>query len=98
MKVESSPKQGSYIELKLPKEKWFINCSYNTNRNAITNHLETLSRFLDFHSSSGNNIIILGDLSVGVEELHMNNFCESYCLKSLTKQTYMPCVLRGRQV
>ena len=67
-------------------ENWLINCSYNTNRNAIGNHVEALSDFLDFHSSSYNNIIILGDFNVGVEEPHMKKFCENYSLQNLIKQ------------
>ena len=71
IKVESLPIEGFYVELKLRSENWLINCSYNPNRNAIGSHLEALSDFLDFHSSSFNSIIILGDFNVGVEEPHM---------------------------
>ena len=52
VKVESLPIEGFYVELKLRSENWLINCSCNPNRNAIDNHLEALSDFLDFHSSS----------------------------------------------
>ena len=69
LKVESLPIEGFYVELKLRSENWFINCSYNPNRNAIGNHLEALSDFLDFHISSYNNIIILGDFNVGVKTI-----------------------------
>ena len=86
LKVESLPIEGFYVELKLQSENWLVNCSYNPNRNAIRNHLETLSDFLDFHSSSYNNIIILGDFNVGVEQPDMKTFCESYSLQNLTKQ------------
>ena len=58
LKVESLPKEGFHVELKLRSENWLINCSYNPNRNAIGNYLEAWSGFLDFHSSSYNNIII----------------------------------------
>ena len=86
LKVESLPIEGFYVELKLRSENWLKNCSYNPNRNAIGNHLETLSDFLDFHSSSYNNIIILGDFNVGVEEPHRKTFCENYSLQNLIKQ------------
>ena len=84
LKVESLP-IGFYAELKLRRENWLINCSYNPNRNAVGNHLETLSGFLDFHSSSYSNIIILGNSNVSVEEPHMKTFCESYRLQNLIK-------------
>ena len=86
LKVESLPVEGFYVELKLRSENWLINCSYNPNRNAIGNHLEALSDFLDFHSSSYNNIIILGDFNVSVEEPHMKTFSENYSLQNLIKQ------------
>lgn len=41
---------------------------------------------LDFHSSSYNITIILGDFDLSVEELHVKTFCESYSLKCLIKQ------------
>ena len=88
LKVESLP-IGFYLELKLRSENWLINYSYNPNRNAIGNHLETLGDFLDFHSSSSNNIIILGDFNVSVEEPHMKTFCEKYSLQNFNKTTYM---------
>ena len=86
LQVESLPIEGFYVELKLRNENWLINCSYNPDRNAIGNHLEALSDFLDVHSSSYNNIIILGDFNVRVEEPHMKTFCENYRLQNLIKQ------------
>ena len=83
LKVESLPVEGFYVELKLRSKNWIKNCSYNPNRNAIGNHLEALTNFLDFHSSSYNNIIILGDFNVGVEEPHMKMFCENYLLHAI---------------
>ena len=82
LKVESLPIEGFYVELKLRSENWLINCSYNPNRNAISNHIGALSDFLDFHSSTYNNIIILGDFNVSVEELHKKTFCENYNLQT----------------
>ena len=86
LKVEALPREVAYVELKLRRENWLINCFHNPNRNAVGYHLETLSDFLDFHSSSYNNIIILGDFNVGVEEPHMKTFCENYNLQNLIKQ------------
>ena len=85
LKVESLPLEGFYVEFKLRSKNWLINCSYNLSRNAIGNHLEALRDFSDFHSSSYNNIIILGDFNVGVEEPHMKTLCEYYSLQILIK-------------
>ena len=35
------------IEINLRKRKWFLNCSYNPNKNLISNHLECLNRIMD---------------------------------------------------
>ena len=86
LKVEFLPIEGFYVEVKLRSENWLINCSYNPNRNAICNHLETWGDFLDFHFSSYNSIIISGDFNVGVEEPHMKTFCKSYSLQNLIRQ------------
>ena len=72
--------------MKLQSKNRLVNCSYNLNGNTIDNHLEALSSFLDFHSLSYNNVIILGDFHVGVEEPHMKTFCENYSLQNLKKQ------------
>ena len=74
LKVESLPIEVFYVELELRSKNWLTNCPYNPNRNEIGNHLEASSDFLDFHSSSYNNIIILGE-----------TFCESYSLQNLIK-------------
>ena len=47
LKVESLPIEGFYVELKLRSENWGMNCSYNPNRNVISNHIGALSNFLD---------------------------------------------------
>ena len=98
LNVDSLPMECFYVELKLRSENWLINCSYNPNRIAIGNHLQTLSDFLDFHSLSYNNIIILGDFNVGVEEPHMKTFCENLikqpaCYKNPSRPTCIDLIL-----
>ena len=72
--------EGLYIDLKLRKEKWFNNCSYNHHRNVISNHLEVMDELLDFHSSLYNSIINLGEfrscqntcvIKTGLSEFHL---------------------------
>ena len=53
----------------------------------IKNHLATLSNFLELHSSKYKKIMILGDFNVGIDELHMKFFCETYNLPNLIKQS-----------
>ena len=60
---------------------------YNPPRNALSSHLVEVSGFLDFHSSSYSNIIILGDFNVDVEEPYIKFFYESYILKRFLNQS-----------
>ena len=53
----------------------------------VSNHLATLETFLDLHSSKYEKVLILQDFDVGVNEQHMQSFCETYTLKSLIKQS-----------
>ena len=73
-KIDFLLMEGLYIELKLRKQKWFINCSYNHHRNVISNHLGVMNEPLDFHSSLYNSIINLGEFIVGV-----SRSCQNTC-------------------
>ena len=52
----------------------------------IGNHLDALSTYLDLHSTTYEQILILGDFNVGIEEQHMKAFCDKYNRTSLIKQ------------
>ena len=80
------PIEGIYIELTLRKKKWLLSCSYNPNKNKISNHLEALRRSLDLYSAQYEDIIIFGDFNVETEEPCMGCFCELYGLKNLIKE------------
>lgn len=74
-KIDFFLMEGLYIDLKLRKEKWFINCSYNHHRNVISNHLEVMDELLDFHFSLYNSIINLGEFIVSV-----SRSCQNTCV------------------
>ena len=76
-----------FVETILHKKKWLINCSYNPHKNNIKHHLETISRKLDTFSTKYENVLLLGDFNTCVDDEAMKNFCSSYCLNSLIKQT-----------
>ena len=50
------------------------------------NSLAALEKFLYLHFSNYEKVLILGDFNVWVNERHMQSFCETYDLKSLTKE------------
>ena len=52
----------------------------------ISKRLAALEKFLDSHFSNYEKVLMIGDFNVWVNEQHMQSFCETYDLKSLTKQ------------
>ena len=76
----------SYLELNLRNEKYLINFSYNPQKTMISTHLVALEKFLNMHFSNYEKVLILGDFNVWVNEQNMQSFCETYDLKSMTKQ------------
>ena len=71
------------VAVNLRKRKWFLNCSYNTHQNLISNHLECLNRLIDEHSNSFDNFIFLGDFNVSTNHDSMINFCDLNGLRNL---------------
>ena len=43
LSIENKLIQGFYIELNLHKNKWLVNCSYNSHKSSTDNHLLALS-------------------------------------------------------
>ena len=63
-----------------------INCSYNSRKADIGNHLAALNSFLDVHSTKYEKIFIMGDFNVKINDRKMQTFCGVYNFKSLIKQ------------
>ena len=53
--------ESFYIELNLRYEKGLINCSYNPSKSMVCNHLDTLSTYLDLHSTNHEKVLVLGE-------------------------------------
>ena len=62
------------VEINLRKRKWFLNCSYNLNKNLISNHLECLNRIMDEFSKNYDNVIFLGDFNTCINVNAMKSF------------------------
>ena len=75
-----------FIEINIRKKKWLFCCSYNPNKNNISNHLHCLSKRLDTYISQYDNIMLLGGLNVESSDPVLNNFCNVYNLFSLFKE------------
>ena len=51
------------VKIDLRKRKWFLNCSYNPNKNLLSNHLECLNRIMDEFSKNYENVLFLCDFN-----------------------------------
>ena len=74
------------VEINLRKRKWFLNCSYNPNKNLISNHLECLNRIMDEFSKNYDNVIFLGDFNTCINDNAMKSFSSLNDLTSLIDQ------------
>ena len=73
------------IEINIRKKKWLLVCTYNPNKNLISNHLKEIGKNLDNYSSKYDNFILLGDLNSEPTESAVRDFCEIYSCKNLIK-------------
>ena len=74
-----------FVDLVLRKKKWFLSCSYNTQKSEIRKHLGTVGKNLDPYSSKYENFILLGGFNVEPSEYAMEEFMRVYNLKNLAK-------------
>ena len=74
-----------YVEIRLLKKKWLLNCSYNPHKNNICNHLDVITKTLDTYYGRYKNVVFHGDFNAGTEEIPMKSFSECYNLTSLIK-------------
>ena len=77
--------EGFSIEINIRKKKWLLVCTYNPNKNLISNHLKEIGKNLDNYSSKYDNFILLGDLNSEPTESAVRDFCQSYDCKNLLK-------------
>ena len=73
------------IEINIRKKKWLLVCTYNPNKNLISNHLKEISKNLDNYSSKYDNFILLDDLNSETTESAVRDFCEICSCKNLIK-------------
>ena len=91
------------VEVDLRKRKWFLNCSYNPNKNLISNHLECLNRIMDDFSKNYDNVNFLGDFNTSMNDNTITSFCslndlatlihQSTCYKNPDKPTCIDLIL-----
>ena len=67
-----------FIELNVRKKKWLLCCTYNPNRNIISNHLDLLRRKFDLYSAQYEHFIIVGDFNTEVTQTSMKVLRDLY--------------------
>ena len=82
---ENNPIEGIYVKLNFCKKNWLLCCTYNQNRNIITNHLDALKRSLDPYCTKYDKLMVIRDLNAEINLECMKLFCETYDLSSLIK-------------
>jgi hypothetical protein len=83
--TEVLPIESFYVEINLRKKKWLLCCCYNPNKNLFSSFCSAISKSLDLYTSGYENLLLLGDFNIEVNDESMQEFCESYGLKSLIK-------------
>ena len=81
------PIENLFVEINLRSRKWLLSCSYNPKTNLIADHLHCIGRGIDFYSSKYDNFVVLGDLNTEISNSFMEQFCASYNLKRLIKES-----------
>ena len=77
--------EGFCIEINIRKNKWLLVCTYNPNKNLISNHLKEIGKNLDNYSSKYDNFILLGDLNSEPTESAVRDFSQIYGCENLIK-------------
>ena len=87
LSVQPSPTETFFVEINLRKRKWLVCCSYNPHKDNISNHLQLIRKKLDLYSSNYESIFLVGDFNSEINYKCMNDFCESYNLSSLIRES-----------
>ena len=66
------------VEINLRKRKWFLNRSYSSNKNLISNHFECLNHIMDEFSKNYDNVIFLGDFNTCINNNAIKSFCYTF--------------------
>ena len=74
------------VEINIRKRKWFLNRSYSSNKNLISNHFECLNRIMDEFSKNYDDVIFLGDFNTCINNNAIKSFCSLNDLTSLIDQ------------
>ena len=87
LSVEPLPTKCLFVEINLWKRKWLICCSYNLDKDNISNHLQLIREKLDLYSLNYESIILFVYFNSEINDKCMNNFYESYNLSRFIRES-----------
>ena len=79
--------EGIFVELNFRKKKFLLCCFCNPHKNLISNHLNILGKIFDAQMKIYNNFLIVGDFKSEITESAMENYCQTYHLHNLLKDS-----------
>ena len=71
------------LEFPRSKRRWLILGIYKTSNQKEAEFLQILSWLVDFHNTTYENIIIIGDFNLTIENHYFNDFREMFVLRAL---------------
>ena len=77
----NSSVENIFIEINLRSKKWLLSCSYNPNLTLLNNHIQNISRGVDFHSSKYDNFIVLRYFNTETSNPTIFEFCTAKDVK-----------------
>ena len=69
------------------KRKWLVCCSYSLHKDNISNHLQLVRKKLVLYSWNYESLTLVGDFNSEINYKSLNDFCESYNLSCLTRES-----------
>ena len=84
---EDNPVKLLSVEIYFRRRKWLVCCSYNPHKDNISIHLQLIKKKIGFYSTNYESIILVGGFNSEINDKCMNDFCESYNLSSLIRES-----------
>ena len=75
--------EAIFFELNLRKEKWLVMGGYNPKKEHTTHFLYEISKEMDFHLNTYENLLLTGDFNAIKSDPSLKEFCALYSLKNL---------------
>ena len=82
----SSSVENIFTEINSISRKRLLSCSYNHNLTLLKNHIQNISRGLDFYSLKYDNFLVFGDFNAETSNTTISEFCATCNLKNLIKE------------